>query len=223
MTTARLANATESTSMTRLVLLRHGEALGVAERCIGHTDVPLSPDGAAAIRRLVVDGLQSLTGTRSGNVRLVSSDLRRAFESAEILAAVTGCHPVSDARLRELDFGEWDGRSWSEIECSDAERLRSWMQRWTEGTAPAGESVGDLLRRARNWLGDTLTRQSAGQIYVVVSHAGWIRAAVSHLLGYDIAHMFEIPVDHARATVIDVGDSGAVLVASNVGALPGTC
>ena len=202
--------------VTRLVLLRHGEALGVAGRCIGQTDVPLSPDGAAAIRRLVADGPRTLIGTCEGVVRVVSSDLRRAAESAEIVAAALDCDVVQDARLREISFGEWDGHSWSDIECGYPEQLRTWMERWTETAAPGGESVDDLLKRATEWTSDAVSGQSSATTIVVVSHAGWIRAAVSHLLAYDIAHMFAIPVDHARVTIIDVGAAGATLVASNV-------
>lgn len=202
--------------ITRLVLLRHGEALGVAGRCIGQTDVPLSPDGAAAIRGLVVDGPASLIGAFDGGVRVVSSDLLRAAESAEIVAAALECNVVQDARLREMSFGEWDGQSWSDIECAYPEQLQSWTERWTETAAPGGESVGDLVKRAAEWIGDAVTGQSSAIAIVVVSHAGWIRAAVSHLLGCDIARMFEIPVDHARVTIIDVGAAGATLVASNV-------
>ena len=201
---------------TRLVLLRHGEALGVAGRCIGQTDVPLSRDGAAAIRRLVADGPESLIGTFDGRTRVFSSDLRRATESAAIVATAVGCDSVQDARLREISFGEWDGQPWSDIECAYPEQLRSWMELWTESAAPGGESVGDLVNRAAEWIGDVVTGQSSAIAIVVVSHAGWIRAAVSHLLGYDIARMFEIPVDHARMTIIDVGAAGATLVASNV-------
>lgn len=194
--------------MTRLVLVRHGKALDVAGRCIGRTDVPLSAEGARAIRGLVENGIQSLDLRLDGRTRLISSDLRRAVESANILAAAMGRCVEHDIRLREIDFGEWDGRSWSEIERADPERLRCWLERWAEVAAPGGEGVGDLLRRAAGWIGDIVTPRELDEVIVVVSHAGWIRAAVSHLLGRDIASMFDIPVDHASATIIDVGAAG---------------
>jgi broad specificity phosphatase PhoE len=55
---------------------------------------------------------------------------------------------------------------------------------------------------------------------VAVSHAGWIRAAVTHLFGSDPARLFDIPADHAHATIVDVGASGPSLMAFNVDRLP---
>jgi len=170
------------------------------------------------MRGLTHGALRPLTATRA-SVRVVSSDLRRALGSAWLTTDVVRRTVESDARLRELSFGEWDGKTWGEIERTDPVRLRLWMERWTEAAAPGGESVADLLRRASSWLASNIPQHAApgapSQAIVVVSHAGWIRAAVSHLLGSDIRKMFDIPADHAHVTVIDVGPGGARLVMSN--------
>lgn len=202
--------------MIRLVLVRHGQALDVTGRCVGSTDVPLSDAGAEAMRRLMRSPAEWAGLIPGGIPRVVSSDLRRASASAEKVAAVLGTTIERDARLRELHFGEWDGRLWSDIEHGDPVRLARWMESWTRVVPPGGESVEELRARATRWLGDALQPRGVDRGIVVVSHAGWIRAAICQLLGREVARMFEIPVDHARATVIDVGESGAVLVASNV-------
>ena len=186
---------------------------------MGHTDLPLSLEGALAIHRLVDDALQPLTA-HSDVVRVVSSDLRRALGSAWLTADVTRRVVESDPRLREISFGEWDGKSWVEIERADPVRLRQWMEHWTDSSAPGGESVHDLQHRAVSWLADNVSLPAApgapARAIVIVSHAGWIRAAVSHLLGTDIGSMFEIPVDYAHVTAIDIASGGPRLVASNV-------
>lgn len=199
------------------MLVRHGQALDVDGRCIGHTDVPLSPEGAAAIRQLVArrTGSPSIGGGETAFV--FSSDLARARESARLVAEAIGVGVTTDARLREMNFGEWDGRRWSDVEAADGVRLHSWMERWTEASTPQGETLGDVARRAAAWLAEHIMAPAGEwRTVIVVAHAGWIRAAVSQLTGHSLAKIFDIPIDHAHATIIDVGASGNHLLASNV-------
>jgi alpha-ribazole phosphatase len=203
--------------MTRVAFVRHGRAIVAENLCIGHTDVPLSPEGAASIKALA-------TSARLHDARIVSSDLRRATESATIIAEAI-CHPERsegsavqhDARLREMDFGDWDGRSWADIERDDGERLHDWLNRWVDVAAPRGESAADVAGRATEWIAEVLP--TSGEPIIVVSHAGWIRAALCHLLGRDLAQMFEIPVDYARATIVDVTRAGSTIIAANAASL----
>jgi len=211
------AHALPGDVTTRLVLVRHGQALDVDGRCIGHTDVPLAPEGAAAIRRLVAHrtALPSIRG--GGTAAVFSSDLARAIDSARLVAESIGVGVTTDARLREMHFGEWDGRRWSDVEAADGVRLHSWMERWTEASTPQGEALGDVARRAAAWLAEhMLAPEGEWRTVVVVAHAGWIRVVVSQLTGHSLTKIFDIPIDHAHATIIDVGASGNHLVASNV-------
>lgn len=116
-----------------------------------------------------------------------------------------------------MNFGEWDGRSWSDIERADSDRFRDWMERWVDLAPPRGESAADVARRAAEWITDALS--ASDEQIVVVSHAGWIRAALCHLLNRSLAQMFDIPVDHAHATIVDVIPGGAMVVAANVASL----
>ncbi|HEY4218444.1 MAG TPA: histidine phosphatase family protein [Gemmatimonadaceae bacterium] len=199
---------------TRLVLVRHGVARDAAERCIGHTDLPLASDGASGIHALCAFASSVVVGP----VRVVSSDLRRAFDSSAIIAATLGVPVAVDTRLREMNFGEWDGRRWSELEQADGERLRRWTDGWLTESPPGGERLSDVRRRAAEWLRDATSATDAiDQTIIIVSHAGWIRVAITQLLGRAWDDLFEIPVDHAHATVIDCRSSHAWLVAENAG------
>jgi broad specificity phosphatase PhoE len=198
--------------MTRIAFVRHGRANVADNLCIGHTDVPLSTEGADAIRALV-------TGTALQDAFVTSSDLRRATESAAIIAEAFGCEVHRDRRLREMHFGNWDGRSWAQIERDDDARFRDWMERWVDVAPPGGESASDVARRASEWMTGAL---SGAEQIVVVSHAGWIRAALCHLLGRELRGMFELPVDYAHATIVDVTTAGTTIVAANVATLDAT-
>lgn len=197
----------------RFVFIRHGAADGVEGRCIGHTEVPLSVEGIAEIRQLTFD---------SANIgRLISSDLSRAAHSAQLISASVGTPVTVDARLREMNFGEWDGRTWVELEQTDGDRLAAWMEHWSSAAPPAGETVDMLAARVASFLNDQLVQaQSHRSTIVIVAHAGSIRAAICLLTHTPFSQMFEIPVEYARATVVDVTPAGAVLIASNVQHIP---
>lgn len=189
-----------------IVFVRHGRADNVEGRCVGHFDAPLSESGASAIYELA-----AMLSTM-GITRITSSDLARARNSAAIIGAALDVPVTIDSRLREMHFGEWDGQTWADIETNDGERWRTWMESWTTVAPPGGEGIDDLARRADAWIADLRRDESL----IVVSHAGFIRAALCRLLGRPIDTLFDIPIDHAHATVIELGEDGPTLLRTNL-------
>jgi alpha-ribazole phosphatase len=198
----------------KLLLIRHGLAEGQEGLVVGHADLPLSGQGRIDIGALV------RTRRERPDV-LVSSDLRRARESAEILAARWGMEVVVDSRLRELHFGEWEGRTWKELEQGDGARLDRWMRDWTKERAPGGESFADLVTRISRWLEEWTERSQAVDETLIVAHAGSIRAILCQVLGVPLERAFEFDVDYARATCIDVRGATPSVVCLNSDTLPG--
>lgn len=195
-------------SRLRFVFIRHGVATDVEGRCIGHTDVSLSAEGALAIRDLQFDVAPH---------RIISSDLARAYESARIIGASTGVFVETDSRLREMNFGVWDGQHWSDLERNDGKRLSQWMDHWITAAPPNGETVDALAHRVAWWLDEQLANDSLhGSTTLVVAHAGSIRAALCVLTGVPLEKMFDINVEHARATVLELSGTGWKIAASNV-------
>lgn len=193
-----------------LYLVRHGAAEGAAGRCIGsRTDLPLSVSGAGDVA-----GLFSEWDAPPG--RLISSDLLRARHSADVLAREWDCEVETDPRLREMDFGEWDGRAWDDLEAADGERLGAWMADWAAVRAPGGESFADVIARAAAWAAE-LPR---GETIVAVAHAGSIRALLCHLLDLPPERAFRFRVDPARASAVRIGSVGAEALFVNAGHVP---
>ena len=148
--------------------------------------------------------------------RIWSSDLRRARETAERIGQRWRVKPELDARLREMDFGEWDGRFWNEIEREDADRLKAWMESWVTVRVPGGESFSLLSERVREWYSQSVA--TSPPEVLVVAHAGSIRALLCHLLDVPLAKAFEFPVDRLRISTVEIGETGetgARLVALN--------
>ena len=173
--------------MTTLHLVRHLPARGAEGRCVGWADLPLA-DAASASR---------LAWPLDPPARLVVSPLARAWHTAAPLAERWGLEPEPEPRLREMDFGTWDGRTWAEIERDDADRLGAWMADWTATPAPGGESFADVQARVGDWLGGLDGRET-----VAVAHAGSIRAVLARVLGLPAAHAFRLAATHGALTTV---------------------
>lgn len=141
----------------RLWLVRHGATVRTGEgRFSGWADVPLSEGGREQARRLA----DRLRGRRFDG--RWTSDLSRAAETAAIVAGGA----VADQRLRELDFGDLEGRRWDEI----APGVQAALRRFDRARPPGGESVEDLRRR----VGSFLATLPDGR-HLIFTHGGVIR------------------------------------------------
>ena len=159
----------------RLLLVRHGETdWNLGSRFQGHADPPLNETGRAQARELA-----AALADRSFDA-VYSSPLRRAFETAEIIAAPHGLQPVPDPGLREVAVGEWQGLTREEVERRFPEQYRRWLgfgQGWDEG-----ETYEEMGRRVVATLLD-LARRHDGETVLCVTHGGPIRAALASASG----------------------------------------
>lgn len=181
----------------RLFLIRHGSASATEGRCIGHTDVPLSELGREQCRRLAA------AWSPPRGTRVWCSDLSRASESAALLSAAWGTlvtTTVVEPGLRECSFGEWEGRSWAELEASDGIRLAAWMSDWTSAAPPDGESLPALSARAMEMLRRIV--DSDATTHVVVAHAGLLRAMLCHVTGAPPGGAFAWSMPHAHVSAV---------------------
>lgn len=118
-------------------LIRHGMTEGNRDgRYIGRTDLPLSPEGLAALLRL------KERYEYPGGVRFFTSPLTRCRQTLEVL--YPGCQPEVVEGLAECDFGDWEGKTIAELKTD--ERFLRWVE-GTERTIPGGEDSEDFRRR----------------------------------------------------------------------------
>ena len=164
--------------MTRLLLWRHGQTRWNAEgRVQGQTDVELSEIGRAQ----AVAAAPRLAALHPDLI--VSSDLRRAADTAAALAAVTGIKVEYDTRLRERHHGVWEGLTGDEIAAGwPAER-----ERWKAGLPVGGgldvEELDELGKRTVDALQEIADR-APGATVVVASHGASIRRGTAVILGW---------------------------------------
>ena len=166
-----------------VTLLRHGSTIWNEQgRMQGRRDVPLSDRGRTQVRawRMPAAGPAQSGEGPAAPASWLSSPLRRALETAEILSG--GTPRVEDA-LTEMDWGEWEGFTLDELRGRyGAEFLRN-EAAGLDFRPPGGESPRDVVRRVQGWL----TRVGAGrQPVVAVTHKGVLRAALAMATGWDM-------------------------------------
>lgn len=172
----------------RLLLVRHGETDWNADgRIQGSSDVPLNETGRRQAHRL----RQRLASAFIDAV--YSSDLIRCVETARIVLgaerdALRRAVPLRVASaLREITYGQWEGRTRSQLEAAGH---GSWLSAWVRGapcpTPKGGESREQVDARVDRFLSCIFPRH-AGQTVLVVSHGGPLRLLIARLLGQPVA------------------------------------
>jgi probable phosphoglycerate mutase len=163
--------------MTRLVVWRHGNTdWNATDRVQGQTDTPLNDVGRAE----AAAAAPLLAALRPDAI--VASDLRRAADTAAVLARLTGLPVQSDARLRERDYGLWQGLTLAEV----AEQFPAEYAQWRAGASAPGcgvESYDDLGKRVGEALQEAADAVPGGTV-VVATHGGAARQGCGALLGW---------------------------------------
>jgi probable phosphoglycerate mutase len=169
-----------STVTTRVVLIRHGETDWNRDRRIqGQTDTPLSSLG----RQQALAIGQRLKRERF--TAIYASDLQRAWDTAQAIGQATlaersdAPQPVADRRLREMDFGEWEGKTSAEIAASHPEAHARSKHRDADFRIPGGESFRDLYERTVAAVTSLVDAHPGGAL-CVVAHGGILDMMYRH-------------------------------------------
>lgn len=189
---------------TILWLIRHGAPGGAEGLCYGRHDVALSEEGA-----LQAKDLAERFASEPVDV-IYASPLRRAMDTARILAERRRLAIETCGDFAEIDFGEFEGRSYEEIEALFPETFQLWMREPTQVRFPQGENFQDLKQRVLRALDFVLARH-AGQKIVIVSHAGVIRILLAQALRIPDTHVFRLDQEYGSLNRIDYFDHGPLV------------
>ncbi len=172
----------------RLILVRHTRPLASENVCYGVTDLDVAPTFDQEAARVVV----ALPAVE----RVVTSPLRRCLRLAERIGAARGLTPVVDERLREMDFGRWEGGPWKNVSRVE---LDAWAADFLHARPHGGESVEMVSARVVSALGDY---RRSGVSHAMVTHAGIIKAARAYA-GHSDA--WTTTVDFGGSVSLEIG------------------
>lgn len=180
---SRPEEGSQSPRVRQLVLLRHGQTeYNATRRMQGQLDTDLSELGRQQALA-VADAI-----ARFDPLAVVSSDLRRAYDTATALGDRIGLPVAIDTRLRETHLGEWQGLTHTEVDAVAPGARSAWRADAT-WAPPGGENRIDVARRSMAVVGELLDKYEdwSDRPIVLVAHGGLIAALTAALL--------DLPVD----------------------------
>lgn len=191
--------------MAEFLLIRHGQTVwNNSRKYQGHTDIPLSDLGREQAQKLR-DRL-----ARKQIHAFYSSDLSRAYETAQIIAEPFGKEVKVLSQLREINFGCWEGLTYEEIMEKYREMATAWYADPQSVCIPGGESCAQVKERAFSVL-NRLAETHKDETVAIVSHGGTIRLLLIAALGWDMNCFWHLRQDNAALNILELKDGYATL------------
>ena len=181
---------------TTLLLIRHGQTpwntLGKVQGC---TNINLAKEGK--------EQAILLKNQLKGQFDVIyTSPLRRALETAQIIAEPTALSPIIIEDLKEINFGTWEGMTFPQIKEQYPEAFYNWQTDKLIGPLLDGEgSIKNVSLRAKNCISH-LVQQHEGKTIAVVSHGGYIKAALIGLFNWNMDMYHQIALGNTCVTTI---------------------
>ena len=212
---AKLAQEPVSPGRCRIVVARHGQAMAVED---GEPVYSHHPIGLTALGRRQAERLAAALAPVALDA-VYTSDLNRAIETAEPVAAAAGLRPVVLPELREIFLGDLEGQTLARVH-ADHPPFVPWLEvtfnhRFPTGdfhhpaglVFPGGESVAAVWERVRGPV-LALTQRHLGATVAVIAHGWVLQPWLCHVIGAPVAEYFRLELPYAAPTVIDIDADG---------------
>ena len=195
--------------ITRLLLVRHGHTdWNLEGRYQGRADTPLNGKGREEAR-LVGERLKS-----EGVDLIYSSDILRAYETAQIIAGALGKEISTLESLREVDTGAWTGLTWEEVKARFPEHFREWQADPWRVRRLGGEFYAHLYRRSVG-AARKVAESHPERCILIVAHGGNIKSIILDALGVEEDRALEVAsrmgLDNGSISIVDYGEGGVSL------------
>lgn len=197
--------------MVRIILIRHGETTwNIEGRYQGQEDTPLSPRGLEQ-GKLLAQGLK--------NIPLdvcISSPLQRSYQTCKFCADLHKLPVATDARLTEINHGDWEGVLAPDIAKAYPVEFEQWhtAPHLVQMPGEGGETLDDVRRRVRAAF-DEYARKYEGKTVLVAAHDAVNKAIICDLLGLGMEHFWQIKQDNTCINVMEYNEGAWRLVLLN--------
>ena len=184
--------------MTYLYLIRHGETmLNKKGVYYGLTDCELNSKG--------INQCLELKNLQKEFDVVISSPLKRAVKTAEIISGLDKKDIVIDKELREINFGKWEGLDYKEISNLYKKEWTEWINKWKTKAPPEGESFINHFNRVNNAISNILNVYKGKKI-MIVSHQGCLRIITSILINMNDKVYWNFNFEHGRYSLFEIQD-----------------
>jgi alpha-ribazole phosphatase len=188
-----------------LLLVRHGQtSWNLQSRFQGNSDIPLDETGQRQALAL---------GSRLSEEPIdviFASDLKRSWDTAKIISERNKTPLIPEPRLREVNFGEWEGLTYDEIKTNYPQALESWEKDMLHAAAPGGENLEQLASRVNDTF-ERIMSEHASEDVLVVAHGGSLQILLCLLLGLSPLDYWKFYFSRASLSIIHLYDEGPVI------------
>lgn len=183
--------------MARFIIVRHGHTKGTEKhRYYGRIDMPLSRKGIRQIEKLRWE-LKKIP------IDLIySSPLRRCLQTARILS--NGARIEISKDLREIDFGDWEGLTLTQMQRHSPMRFNDWLNDFPNFKMPGGESVKNMIKRVDRFWRHVKDRHNTGNI-LIVTHGGPAKVIIMRSLGLQMRDFWRLHIETGSVSLIEDG------------------
>jgi alpha-ribazole phosphatase len=186
----------EAAVMTSVYLIRHGETEYNQRGCYyGWTDCSLTDRGIEQAK-----ALRDVFEHIDYDI-ILCSDLKRAADTARIIS--DSKELVLDSRLREMNFGHWEGKSYVAIEKEYQEDWSLWLKDWKNSSPTAGESTMEMYSRICSFVAEILDKYKDKKI-VIVGHNGSLRMIAVSLLGLPLEKLWSFSFEQGKYSLFEI-------------------
>ncbi|HMA60610.1 MAG TPA: alpha-ribazole phosphatase [Halanaerobiales bacterium] len=181
---------------TKIVLARHGETeWNKTSRYQGVRDIELNEKGQRQAEKLF-DFLKD-----EAFDTIYSSTLKRAQETVQGIANYQNKEIITISELMEIDFGQWEGLTFSEIEENYPDLAKKWAKDPTCCKPPDGEHIKEVEERVGETI-DKIVDDNPDKKILIATHGGIIRIIFAYLLDLPLSRIFSIEVENVSISRI---------------------
>lgn len=187
--------------ITTLLLIRHGQTeWNVLGKYTGQIDIPLNETGRKQARQVA----QMLRNTPPDVI--VSSDLRRARETADLIADACHLTVITDPRLREINQGVWEGMQFEDIKTQYAQEFAARDANPLAVASPGGETVGQVQDRVLTAVSDLVEKHNGSRI-AIVAHGLALALIKAHYTNYPITRVWDLIPPNAQVDILELSEN----------------
>lgn len=189
-----------------IYMVRHGQTdLNIKRVYYGSTDCDINEIGISQAENLR-DFFENIDIDL-----IISSDLKRAYHTAEIIKGNRNINIIKEKGFREINFGDWENRTFKDIMENDPQNYKIWTQNWFDIKFPNGESYMEFANRIEKSFFNLIKEYSDLKNILIVSHNGTLSSLLCSALEVSQKNFWRFKIEQGTYTMISVNDGYAVL------------